>query len=244
MRIPLVVVLGVLGCARSAKPVETTLAATAPPPAAVADQPAVASAATAAIDPLAACKRTLELKAQHCTGFDQLPFTDPQECAKELAPELDAPEIQAFFGCVMQPSCEEVTNCIQAVGEQLRAQDDDATPDLRACGDDATSGLPVGVSPSAFAARNGATAKRFSDVTSTKDLPVEMCGIQAENEWLITLRCDDGSLPLKNRIDAERVRRGNLGPGGRCGSIIDLYRPVCGAKTYDIYIDAYVCPKQ
>jgi hypothetical protein len=68
-----------------------------------------------------------------------------------------------------------------------------------------------------------------------------MCGIPAENDWLESLTCDDGSKPFGN---AEEVRAGNVGPGGRCGSIVDQYVVKCpGGKTYPIFIDAYVCPK-
>jgi hypothetical protein len=67
-----------------------------------------------------------------------------------------------------------------------------------------------------------------------------MCTVREENRWLESLACDDGSHPVRN---AEMVRQGNVGEGGRCGSIIDQYVPECpGGKKYPIFIDAYVCP--
>ena len=84
---------------------------------------------------------------------------------------------------------------------------------------------------------------KFSEARSTKELPIEVCTIDAENEWLSSLSCDDGSQPIDSHQAAEMARVGNLGNGGRCGSIIDLYRVKCPEKSYDLYVDAYVCPQ-
>lgn len=73
-------------------------------------------------------------------------------------------------------------------------------------------------------------------------MPIEVCGFLAENEWLFSATCDDGSHPITKRKEAEAARSGNEGRGGRCGSIIDLYKVKCPEATYDIHIDAYVCP--
>jgi hypothetical protein len=74
---------------------------------------------------------------------------------------------------------------------------------------------------------------------SSKDKPAEMCGVPEASAWLESLACNDGSRPVSN---AEEVRLGNVGPGGRCKSIVDEYNVKCPEKTYDIFIDAYICP--
>jgi len=84
---------------------------------------------------------------------------------------------------------------------------------------------------------------KYSQIETTKASPVEVCGVAgAENEWLAQVACNDGSHPIHSAPEAETVRVGNVGGGGRCGSIIDLYRVKCPEKSYDIYIDGYICP--
>lgn len=36
-------------------------------------------------------------------------------------------------------------------------------------------------------------------------------------------------------------RAGSTGAGGRCGSIIDKYALECPEKTYDVFVDIYMC---
>ncbi len=85
------------------------------------------------------------------------------------------------------------------------------------------------------------SAKKFTEVTSTKQHPVEMCTVKEANDWLLALRCSDGSQPFDN---PEESRAGNVGQGGRCMSVVDRYIVPCPEKQYEIFIDAYVCPKQ
>jgi len=80
----------------------------------------------------------------------------------------------------------------------------------------------------------------FKALKSSKDKPIEVCGIPAEGEWLSGLACGNGTKPV-TRGNVETFRKGSLGPGGRCGSIIDQYTVKCPEASYDIYIDAYVC---
>ena len=180
------------------------------------------------------CKRIVELKAAKCGMFANADF-DEAGCMKELAAAADDPMLKIFTGCVVQTSCEEVTNCIMAAAQAPPPQQN-----LRAC-NDTSSMSPVGLPKAEWDKRNGAGATKFSQVKSSKEAPVEMCGIQEENRWLESLACDDGSKPVGQ---AEMVRAGNVGPGGRCGSIIDQYNVTCpGGKQYPIFIDAYVCAK-
>jgi hypothetical protein len=100
---------------------------------------------------------------------------------------------------------------------------------------------PVIVSSDAYARRTGAGALRFSDAPTTKELPLEECGLQQSLRRLVELTCNDGSNPFPGLRQAHVSRAGNVGPGGRCGSIVDLYRVPCPEKVYDVYVDMYVC---
>lgn len=101
---------------------------------------------------------------------------------------------------------------------------------------------PVLVTATQYANRYAANASKFSEVASTKERPAEVCGIGTGVELIATLTCDDGTNPYKgDRMAAHSSRAGNVGPGGRCGSIIDHYPVVCPEGSYDIYIDSYMC---
>ncbi len=233
MRAGLLLFLAV-GCGGSSKPAPTPVTpATAAPP--VAD--GSGGSATVAAPAISPCKRMMELKAQKCGSFADLPFDEPQ-CVAELAKASEDPALTAFLGCVVQPSCEEVKNCLTAASEQANAND---SPDLRECKDTSKPMSAVGMSAADYAKRNGAGVTKFSMAKSTKALPIEMCGIREENSWLVSLACNDGSHPI---MDAETARVGSVGSGGRCNSIIDRYAVKCPEKTYDIFIDAYVCAKK
>ncbi len=99
----------------------------------------------------------------------------------------------------------------------------------------------VYVTAQQFEARYGVTAERFAEVQATRDRPVEVCGVPQQLEFLTRLRCDDGSNPYPGRRAAHRSRKGSM-EGGRCGSMVDLYQVPCPEKTYEVYIDAYICP--
>jgi hypothetical protein len=62
-------------------------------------------------------------------------------------------------------------------------------------------------------------------------------------EWMLSLTCDDGSRPFRGFDHAHAARVGNVGKGGSCGSIVDLYEVPCPEGTYKIFIDAYVCAR-
>jgi hypothetical protein len=100
---------------------------------------------------------------------------------------------------------------------------------------------PVIVSEQQYAGRRGAQTTRFSEARTTKERALEECALMGSLRRLLTLSCDDGSKPFPNPTAAHASRVGNVGPGGRCGSIIDLYRAACPEKTYDVHIDMYVC---
>ena len=90
-------------------------------------------------------------------------------------------------------------------------------------------------------ARYGINAKKFSSVPSSKKRPIEVCGIDGQLSWLTATQCDDGSNPFSTANAAHGARRGSIGPGGRCGNILDLYAVQCPEGTYYIHLDMYMC---
>jgi len=86
------------------------------------------------------------------------------------------------------------------------------------------------------AARYGRGAKKITDaLTPTKDKAIEVCGIPASRAWLNSVTCAGGETPK------QLGRRGSVGAGGRCESIIDKYGVECPEQTYEVFIDIYMC---
>lgn len=101
---------------------------------------------------------------------------------------------------------------------------------------------PNRVSEADYASRYGASAERYSEVPTSKERPLEVCGIPASGEALTRLTCDDGSRPFGDDAGAAAAaRNGSMGSGGRCGAIIDLYTVPCPEGRYAVYVDAYFC---
>jgi hypothetical protein len=235
MRVVAVVVVGSLGvaCGGANKP-----------PA----QPVPVEATTPAPAAKAAAATNEEIAQQYCTQVQELAKTceplakvtgNPGTCPSQALQEIHDTNGVAIpiMRCVIDNNdCKSVLQCIVATTPDTPKQ-------FRACDDHRNRELTVVGYPKAeWAQRNGASATKFSDARSTKALPVEMCGVPAANEWLRSLRCNDGSQPIKSNDDAERARPGNVGPGGRCAAVIDDYRVTCPERSYEIFIDAYACP--
>ena len=190
------------------------------------------------ITPEAFCERFVALRDGGCEAFATVSMTREQ-CVDELSKPASDPEEAAFMNrteqCVVGfQTCKDVIGCLAELGPK--------SDELRACGED-KPGKAVGLPREEWEKRNGAGVVKFSQVRSTKELPVEVCTIAGETEWLQDLQCEDDSKPLDSDKGPEMARVGNLGKGGRCGSIIDLYRVKCPEKSYDIYVDGYVCPQ-
>lgn len=104
---------------------------------------------------------------------------------------------------------------------------------------------PVLVVRERFEARNGAAAATFSSLSTSEARPLEECGVEATLRKLVSLRCNDGSNPFDQDLRmAHASRRGSVGPGGQCGSMIDVYEIVCPERKYEVFADSYVCPQQ
>jgi hypothetical protein len=89
--------------------------------------------------------------------------------------------------------------------------------------------------------RVGTGVTALASITTSKEHPVEVCGVEAENEWLAATTCGDGSHPYPGPDAVEASRAGNVGAGGRCGGIIDRYQVRCPERTYDVFIDMNLC---
>jgi len=250
MRSTLLVVLVIGACGGGAQ----TAPPVTPPPPPVAPVAPV-TPAKKSVSPEAVCDRFVALKPR-CKQLESVDMTKDACIAQFQASANDPAEKAAMDEvgrCFLDlDSCEEVINCVQAASEKAAAkqpppQDAAEEPDHACDPKWATAkNRPMtigaaGIPKADWDKRNGAGVTAFKDAKSTKDKPIEMCGISAENLWLTTLHCGDGSQPV-TRTNVENSRKGSLGTGGRCGAIIDLYAVKCPEASYDIYIDAYICP--
>lgn len=191
------------------------------------------------VTPETVCARFSQLVKQECGAFANL--MTPKQCPEVFRQALDAPTtkdgrvLSQMGRCMVDhEKCDAVSMCLATI------KFDDPT-DLRACSDHPDS-RAVGVPQDAFDRRTGAEVTQFAEAVSSKAQPIETCGVSAGLDWLVRATCNDGSQPIANHEDAEKSRTGNVGPGGRCNSVIDLYRISCPEKTYDVYVDSYVCP--
>jgi hypothetical protein len=202
-----------------------------------AEPKAGSAAAPGKITPDVFCDRFVALRDGGCKAFASMQMTK-DDCVKELTAAQGDPAAATFMDqtgqCIVgYKTCEDAVQCLAALG-----------PDkdhLRTCTQE-DPGKAVGIPKADWEKRNGAGVTKFSQAKSTKDKPVEVCTIDAETEWLTSLACEDGSQPIENHDAAEMARVGNVGKGGRCGSIIDLYRVKCPEASYELYVDGYVCP--
>ncbi|MBN1771704.1 MAG: hypothetical protein JXB32_10610 [Deltaproteobacteria bacterium] len=78
-------------------------------------------------------------------------------------------------------------------------------------------------------------------VRSSQARPVEVCGVRGQVDWLMRLTCPDGSRAFSDPETAHNSRAGNVGSGGRCDTIIDLYLVPCPDREYEVYMDLYHC---
>ena len=95
---------------------------------------------------------------------------------------------------------------------------------------------PVELRDDQVALRRGTGVAKFADLASTREAPIEVCSPSEQRAWLGGVACNDG--PPKTAPQ----RSGSVGPGGTCGSIIDLYIVECPEKSYEVFMDMYMCP--
>jgi len=144
--------------------------------------------------------------------------------------------IVAFCGCAP------VSSSTPPPGTAASATAEDGPRSDANCPRDEGLFGPVVLDRQQYERRTGADAKSFATLITTKAKPLEDCGIPAVLEKLAWLRCNDGSNPFGGHSrTAHASRRGSIGPGGRCDSIIDVYVVPCPEATYEVFADSYVC---
>jgi hypothetical protein len=183
---------------------------------------------------LKVCKNIARLNAEGCpstanmrSGFEVI------DTCVSLLDSVDPSSYRELGSCYDLP-CAKAGACIAAYNQARRSE-------FRECADD--GGGFVGLSPAELAASYGFGAAHFADVKTSKAQPIEVCDSGGQAEWLRKVTCADGSNPFGSRLDVANARVGNVGAGGRCNSIIDLYQVPCPETTYKIYMDMYMCPK-
>ena len=150
-------------------------------------------------------------------------------------------EANRHFACIAEATeCTPAADCLKQFVQLRKA----GTP--KVCGDPIIG--TVQLSPDEARTRHGLGATKFSSVPTSMIQPIEVCGLRAQLEWLVKATCDDGSQPFAGPGDpnealdrAHAARRGSDGPGGRCKDPIDLYMIECPERTYELYIDMYLC---
>jgi ankyrin repeat protein len=116
----------------------------------------------------------------------------------------------------------------------------DAVP-LSRSGQSVTLITPVIWHPADAAKRWGQGLKRFSEVRSSKAVPVEVCRPFGEAQYLKGLACEGGESPFETLEGVKEARAGSVGKGGRCGNLVDLFIVHCPEASYKIYMDMYNC---
>lgn len=234
MRISLVSLVLALGCGSKAPPPESP-----PPPDTPGDPPANPEPVDS--DPVArACEKIIAVHGATPCGFLETAGFTGDMCAAGLDAARVPDELQPAFAANLEclgkiDSCDAIKGCFGAYSKAVAS----VSGPHRECG---SVGLgSIALSPGEAAKRHGQGVTGLSAAPTTRDRPIEVCGVEAQHQWLIAARCDDGSQPITDRELAAKARSGSVGPGGRCKSTIDRYIVSCPEKTYDVFMDLYMC---
>ncbi len=85
------------------------------------------------------------------------------------------------------------------------------------------------------ARRRGTGAKTYADVDSTKEQPIEVCGLEGARVWLEKTKCPDGSVGIQGgRFDS-------LGFGGRCNTMIERFKVGCPDGNLNVVFAVHFC---
>ncbi|NMC70694.1 MAG: hypothetical protein GYA57_11590 [Myxococcales bacterium] len=138
------------------------------------------------------------------------------------------------------------SSVLQADGTATPGPEGDETADVSTPLPCPTAGLPDGFGPIAWPAESADERwaihqTKVAKVRTSQARPVEVCGVMGQVDWLMRLTCPDGSHPFSDPVTAHDSRAGNVGPGGRCGTIIDLYIVPCPDREYEVFMDLYHC---
>lgn len=135
----------------------------------------------------------------------------------------------------MVDSCEKVNACFRLTALAAKGSGNST----RVCGQQGIN--EVRLDAAKAAARYGRGTHELASVVSTREQPIEVCGLNGQLDWLTTARCADGSAPFTSREKAHAARVGNVGAGGRCSNFVDRYQVTCPEATYEVYVDFYMC---
>jgi hypothetical protein len=188
----------------------------------------------------AACKNLVALHAKTpCEPLTRSNFV-PENCEKDLDSAKVPPQFRANFdsmlGCVAEAgSCRAFETCMKSFAEAAASQ----AASGRTCGE-ARFGQ-INLDADQAAKRYGQGVTKLSAAPTSMDQPIEVCGIGGEQRWLFASRCDDGSAPFTDPEKVGGARAGSMGSGGRCASTIDKYEVKCPEKTYEVFMDMYMC---
>lgn len=167
-------------------------------------------------------------------------------CGASATPASTTPATGAPTGATTDATTDATTG--ETTGPTTAAPGDASTPSPtnapapdQVCAKRPDDFGPVLLTAAVAAARPGAGATTFASAPSSKDQPIEVCGVTGSRQWLMAAACTDGSHPLATAPAVMQSRAGNVGPGGRCHSIIDHYVVPCPEATYDVYVDMYMC---
>jgi hypothetical protein len=188
----------------------------------------------------------IELAGNGCSFFTFLEG-DVAQCSLAMTefrarlPAEQHPDANQQFSCIAEATeCTPATDCLKQFVSLLDAGSG------KACGDPDVGTVQLGADEAR--ARHGHGATKFSAAPTTKEKPIEVCGVDGQLEWLVTVTCDDGTQPFTGpggpgeAMDrAHSARRGSVGPGGRCQSPIDIYEVTCPERTYEVHMDMYMC---
>ena len=190
----------------------------------------------------ATCERFRTLRNDGCAWTARFPadFSQGNTCETSLATWID-PATPNHVSLERTVRCWSL-DCEAAIPCMKSAQASREPDKPRSCGDEGTA--PILVDAATWQARRGATAKRFSELTTSPEEPVEVCGIEGEVDWMTTMTCNDGSNPYESKEVVNDRRDSFLDRGGRCNSIVNRFTVPCPEASYKIYFDRYVCPEE
>lgn len=223
MKIALVVVV-VLGCSAQPK---------APPHNTGASPPPVTNFAEMRTK---LCDRAKVFRDEGCAPFDKVDPSLLADCS--VASSLFIATIEQ---CMFDPSCDGMHACVTKIRTEGGTYRGPTSGCALAAGE--SDLIPAGVSDVEILGSYGRSDRTFADSPSSRERPIEVCGMPAQAAYLTRVTCADGSKAFADRDAAARARSGNVGAGGRCGRVIDRYEVPCAEKTYEVFIDAYRCPR-
>jgi len=177
------------------------------------------------------CKRVRDLAANQCRPFVEWPVEMLDNCV------IHGAYTSGAQACYLETTCDRFDECTDYVidhGAPYRGPTSPCVDQMRT--------LPAGVTETEMAESYGRTATKYSEAPSSKERPIEVCGIPEESVYLMRATCDDGSKPFANFRSARQSRTGNVGTGGRCRRMIDRFEVTCPERRYEVFIDAYRCP--